>query len=575
MGKIRVLEESVINRIAAGEVVERPASVVKELVENSLDAGAKKVTVELAAGGRGRVRVADNGQGMDQDDALLSLERHATSKIVSERDLVAVETMGFRGEALSSIAAVSKVTIVTRRPELSEGTLVRAVGGKVVEVSPAGSPPGTTVTVDSLFFNTPARKQFLKSPKVELAHSHLKLLKIAVARPDVSFELTHDGRRLLAARGGQPLAERLALVFGRSRGQEFIPIEHDADGIRVTGLIMPPHATRADSRHLFFYVNNRQIKDPLIHRAVLEGYATRVPRGRYPLAAIFVYLPPEMLDVNVHPAKQRVRFRTTGDVFAAVLTAVARGLAGLDMSRWSPRGAIEAREQPAAPLAGPGIMEPRAAVPEQPRMEFVSGAEAEPGFFSSLNPLGQVAASYIVADTGSSLVIIDQHAAHERIIYEELGFTDAVPSQSLAEPVVLDLDPGEAEALERVEPALKTLGFDLSPFGERSVIMRAHPQAVDAREAADFIQASLERALETGARPREEELFSEFRSDLACRAALKAGKRLSQDEMRALLRRLDRLNVASSCPHGRPLWREITSGELAALFGRKERGPSG
>jgi DNA mismatch repair protein MutL len=320
---------------------------------------------------------------------------------------------------------------------------------------------------------------------------------------------------------------------------------------------------------MFFYVNGRQVHDPLIHRAVMEGYATRVPRGRYPLAALFVSLDPGTLDVNVHPTKRRVRFRTTGDVFAAVLAAVAGGLSALDKGRWSPERPVEARERAGPGLSQPALMEELPSGALWTRADEPRETEQSPGFFSSLNPLGQVGASYIVAEAQDSLIIIDQHAAHERLIYEELKLDEAMPSQGLTEPLVLDLDPREAEALEGALDALSALGFDIEPFGERSVIVRGLPHAIDPAEAAAFLQASLTRAAETSGPPGGEELFAEFRSSLACRAALKAKRRLTMEEMRALLRSLDTIDVASSCPHGRPLWRRIGPRELAALFGRK------
>ncbi|SHF97122.1 DNA mismatch repair protein MutL [Desulfacinum infernum DSM 9756] len=622
MGRIKVLPETLCNQIAAGEVVERPAAVVKELAENSLDAQASRLVVSLERGGRSEIRVVDDGVGMDADDALLALERHATSKIASVSDLQAVRTLGFRGEALPSIAAVSRFELVTRERDAVAGTRIRVEGGMIRSVEETGCPPGTAITVRDLFFNVPARRKFLRSVDTEWAHILDLCLRLALARPDVHLQIHHQGRRTHDFARTGSLAERVGQVLGHDTARLLIPVSTEKEDVRVEGLLGPPELQRANTRGIFLFVNNRPVKDRVLQHALLSAYDTLIPKGRYPSSVLFVSVPPDQVDVNVHPTKREVRFRRPSDVVGAVREAVLEALSkgiqsgwtrplptgpvasvsrapahvrewqsGLDREQtiepgseppgpWGPMEGHPAEGTPAtAPSTGrnmepPGLAPlPRQAslfsredAPVEPGME--GGREEAPLSLASLRILGQVARSYIVLEAPDGLVIVDQHAAHERILFDRLAEAGSRKAgQRLARPVVLDLPPLEAAALRRWLPQLAELGFEVEPFGGDSFVVHAVPAVLGRTDPREVIRTVVETTPEEADSPRLE-LLARLAKTAACHGSVRAGQKLNPDEIRLLLKDLERTRFGATCPHGRPLWHKITVADLERTFHR-------
>ena len=599
MGKIRVLPDHVCNQIAAGEVVERPAAVVKELVENSVDAGATRIHVSVHKGGRSLVGVVDDGEGMSPDDALLALERHATSKIVTAEDLMGIRSMGFRGEALPSIAAVSRFEMVTREKDAVSGTRIVVEGGLVRSVEEVGCPPGTRITVRDLFYNVPARRKFLRSADTETAHISEMFLRLALAHPEISWQLVHDNRTVREFSKTVSVQDRVIQVFGASVAKTLLAVDHPTPHGTVTGLVGPPELQRANPRSLFLFVNKRPVKDSLLTHAVLTAYETLLPKGSYPFVILFLDVPPRLVDVNVHPTKREVRFRDPTLVVDMVREAVARALTEAMKASWNrsffvssgaerlgdPRAVFQ--EASGALAAVPGDPPERAPGPppagiplawqRESREPFAPppGAPTEPvaaptGFsgFSSLKILGQLACTYIVLEAPDGLILIDQHAAHERICYERLSLgMGSKASQRLVRPAVVDLPALEADALKRWIPELQAVGFDIEPFGGGSFVIHAVPSALKGADPAAVIRHVVETTPGEERTPRVE-LLQNLAHTAACHSSVRAGQRLSLEEMRHLLSELDQLHVSATCPHGRPLWWKITLEQIQRFFHR-------
>jgi len=596
--KVRVLPDEIANRIAAGEVVERPASVVKELVENAVDAGAGRVRVRLEGAGKRLIAVEDDGEGMGREDALLALERHATSKIASAADLDTITTLGFRGEALPSIASVSRMRIVTRPAEAAEATVVRVEGGKVVAVEAAGAPPGTTVEVADLFFNVPARLKFLKGDATELRHCVETVTQLALVHFDVGFELRSQGRVSLAVPPGQSLEERAAQVAGAEAPGGLYWARAEADGRELTFAFAAPHEGRGHRRGLRLFVNGRPVQDRLLVRAVTEGYRGLLEKGRYPVALLWVEMPPDEIDVNVHPAKREVRFRDEGRVFRWVAGFVAESLAG---APWLSRDAMPAASDPPrrpelervaeavaryadrvsvggagrAPVpsagrrGGGGAGRPRMGGPPpvaatQPALRFDEPCR---GPYDGLRFLGSVEATYLVfqGPDRRELVILDQHAAHERVLYERfLGQGGARGAQRLLVPVTVECSPAERAAFEERKDALSALGFRVEPFGDTALAVTETPADLPAAAAEAVVRDIL------GADPAEvAEGHDALARRAACAAAVKARRALDASEAEALLRALSAARHPSHCPHGRPLAVRLGRKELEGMFHRR------
>ncbi len=565
---IHILPPDVAAQIAAGEVVERPASVVKELVENSIDAGARELRVEVNGGGRQRIHVADDGCGVPAAEVELAFQRHATSKLACADDLERIATLGFRGEALASIAAVSRVTFVTRAAGEETGTLLRLEGGVVTTRRPTGRPPGTAVTVEDLFYNVPARRKFLRAEATERRHIDAWITRYAMLYAHLRFILIHDGREAFRSLGNGDLREVLVAVHGLDVAASLLTVLEDAGGdpaIRVHGFVSPPSLHRADRGGITLFVNGRWVQDVRMTYAVIQAYHTLLPTGRYPLAVVVVTMPPEDLDVNVHPAKTEVRFRDADAVFRAVQRAVRQSVIGQAPIPGS---------RPAAPgLWPPEHRRPAWSAPTdevQAQLPLPPAApEQAPPSLPALRVIGQVGATYIVAEGPDGLYLVDQHAAHERVLYERLlaQRAEGVPAQGLLEPAAVELSLEAAGLVEAHQETLRCLGFDLQPFGGNTILVRSLPALLAHARPSDVL-AEVVEVLEEGraglAAGEEQAVIRR----VCKRAAVKAGQVLTREEMEELLRALERCASPRTCPHGRPTMIQITVEQLAREFGR-------
>jgi DNA mismatch repair protein MutL len=566
---IRVLEDHLVNRIAAGEVVERPASVLKELLENALDAGASSIDVTVEDGGRRRVVVADDGCGMERDDALLALERHATSKLRRFEDLAAIGTLGFRGEALPAIAAVSRFTLRTAARD-GHGTEIEVRGGRIDGVRDIAFPRGTTVEAASLFFNVPARRKFLKATPTELAHVVKLAGSYALARPAVRFRVDHDGRRLLEAPPASDRLERLAQVHGRGIAGRLVPFASSYPGLTVSGFAGRPvdALPRRDAQHLF--VNGRRVQDRLLAHAIGQAYGDTTPRGSFPAAFVFVEIDPSAVDVNVHPQKSEVRFARSGEVHDAVREAVGRALAD---PRAVPRLA-ELRPQGPVSFApvevASGAFTVRESVPPPSLLDEGSPA-ALPG--RTATPLAQYKDSYIVAQDALGIVLVDQHVAHERVLYEKYladAEQDRVAVQRLLFPATLEVTAEQAVVVEEEAEELKRLGLLVEPFGDGTIRIDGIPSIAKdlapQRLVAELLgEAARARSASTGSAVLRRKVVT----SAACQAAIKVNYPLTREGMQALLDGLFATENPTTCPHGRPILFRLTLEEIERAFRRR------
>jgi DNA mismatch repair protein MutL len=611
MSTIRILPEILSNKIAAGEVVERPAAVVKELVENSLDAGSTRIIVEIEKGGRALIRIADNGAGMSRDDALLSIERYATSKLKTDEDLFAIRTLGFRGEALPSIAAVSRFSLITCPAGGGSGTSIEIAGGRLQDVSETGAPPGTLVTVKQLFYNTPARRKFLKTDATEFGHIAATVAAIALVQPGVHFRLAHNSKTVKNWPPTDNPADRIAAVLGSDLKPGLHAVGLDEPDVSVFGWIALPAYARRTSRGVHIYVNGRHVRDRMVQHALFAAYAQRLVKGQFPVAAIFIEVPFDQVDVNVHPAKNEVRFARRQLVHNSVRRAVAQTLYEVDRPRWAPanydipaeavrqtkhrvaekgpNGSTADRWQPfgndAAPGRQPDRIGPSSKPAEQPpptgkTPEASSGrgpdadtppVSSQAGSFGEMRLIGQLANTYIVCEGPSGLLLIDQHAAHERILFEQLSRQESasgVTSQKLLVPETVELDFGEAAALTPILPKLDRLGFEIEPFGGNTFVVRAMPAPLAERDARKIVKDLAEQAAQLGNAAQLTTFLDACRMVVACHEAIRAHQRLDDQHMQALLRQLDHCENPSHCPHGRPTWVRWEMSDLEKMFKR-------
>lgn len=588
--RIRVLGDHVINKIAAGEVVDRPASVVKELMENALDAGATRIEVEVVSGGRTLVSVADNGCGMGRDDALLSVERHATSKIRDVDDIENIATLGFRGEALAAIAAVSRFTMQTAEAGAEAGTEIAIQGGRMVEVGEAGCPPGTKITVRNLFFNVPARRKFLRTDQTELAQVRQIFLPYVLAHPETGFRLVVDGREQTNLAPGSGLDDRLAELYGRPFVAALRRVDHATAGVRVRGFVGLPQASRADRAEQYIFVNGRPAGAPLVLHALNEAYQTLLPRGRHPVVFLFIELAAGDLDVNVHPTKKEVRFRRPGDVRDALIEGIRAALGQSDgSSSASPLPAPAAPPPPAwthpalsipdlppvrvfacpkmPAVPPPGAPEPDAAA--EPKVGASGPAASAPWAWCRV--LGQVGGLFVVLETEDGLVLMDPHAAHERVLFERFmrEVTDhEVRSQGLLMPETVAMSAHDAEIVRRTMDLLRGMGFGVSEFGGDTFVVDAAPVVLGPAAMAEVL-AEVARTLdEGGARGGTERWAQERIATAACKAAVKARDTLKLDEIERLVVDLAAARMPYTCPHGRPTLIHLGFAELHRKFGR-------
>ena len=612
---IRLLPEGVVNRIAAGEVIERPASVVKELVENAIDAGARSIEIALEESGRRLIRVADDGRGMERDELPLALARHATSKLAQDGDLWSIATLGFRGEALPSIAAVSRLTLTSRAAGSDNAWSIEAAGGAPGECAPAARPQGTTVTVADLFYATPARLKFLKAPRTESGHAADTVNRLAMCHPAIGFTLIDDGRTVL--RDGRhedaPAGRlaRLALVMGRDFASNALPIDAEREGVRLTGYAALPTLNRASAQHQYLFVNGRPVRDRLLHGAVRAAYADLLHRGRHPMAALFVDLPPDTVDVNVHPTKAEVRFRNAALVRGLIVSAlkralaaaghhaattvaddalaalrphtgaggVARGTAAPDRGYGTPPPSrapllAEAHARFQAPLDSPSARiesPPPDAGSTAPAAETAS-AERPPAAYPLGVARGQVHGTYVVAQTEDGIVIVDQHAAHERIVYERMKTALAeagIQRQMLLIPEVVELDDTAVGRLEARAAELADLGLVLERFGAGAVVVREVPALIGNGDTQGLVRDLADELAEWDESSTLRQRLADVCSTLACHGSVRAGRRLNADEMNALLRQMEQTPHAGQCNHGRPTYVELKLADIERLFGRR------
>ncbi|MBI4963507.1 MAG: DNA mismatch repair endonuclease MutL [Desulfomonile tiedjei] len=581
---IRVLDEHVINRIAAGEVVERPVSVVKELVENSIDAGSASIRVDIENGGKKLIRVRDNGAGMSHDDAFLSLERHATSKLRSEKDLVGVSTMGFRGEALASIASVSKLRLVTQDASEPAGTEILIEGGVLRKSDHVAMGRGTLIEVRNLFFNVPVRRKFLKAPGLETAYIQELMTKLALAFPSIGFVYSEDGRVKLDAPAVKSTFERIHSLYSKDVRENLLEIDYSLDEARLRGYVARPPYARSNMRSVLTFVNGRSVKDRLVNSAVNRAFANLIERGRFPLAILFIEVPPDQVDVNVHPQKAEVRFVKPGLMSQLILDGIHQTLMGSPFHVAQPQRESIFPRPPTTSLSK-HLQDER--LPEEPLQEHVPAApsatssveapaqspQEHPGRFASLGILGKLPGSFVVLFGDEDLVIMDHHAAHERLLFDELTRSEKsgnrFQSQGLLIPRIIEFSAVEARALAAHLRVLQDAGFEIEEFGERDFVVKGVPGWIDDSKLETFFNELIGVMLDTGLRGDTERLKQEIFKKMACSAAIKETKGMQPEEIRSLLKDLDRTGAPETCPHGRPLTVRFPLEEIRKKMGRK------
>jgi len=565
VNRIRLLPEHVANQIAAGEVVERPASVVKELVENSLDADARRITVTIKAGGRSAVVVADDGFGMGRDDALLALERHATSKIEKAEDLHSIRSLGFRGEAVPSIAAVSRFTLTSRERGALAGTQIEIAGGKIISVKDVGTAEGTTVEVRNLFFNLPARRKFLRSEQTETAHIEHIVTLCALAHPTVAFRLVVEERTRFDLAPATELAGRLRELYGNQLVAQLLPL----DGEGIHGFVGKPGISRADRSQQHIFVNGRPVESKGINYALLEGYHTGLMKGKFPVTFLFLEINPELVDVNIHPAKREVRFRDEFAVRQCVTAAVRQALAPVGPTFQPVTSTGWPQSAPSATPTPSPATETQTTLPVVDTPAATATVETEDGQWRVLGAIGRL---YVLIESPEGLVLMDQHAAHERVLFERMLkelTVETAPAQKLLLPVTLELDARDAEFLAGNLKTLHKLGLGVSEFGERTFLIDAVPPYFKLDNLAQTFRDIVDELRQTGEQVHARRLGEDKIATTVCRHAVKARDPLQGEELRALLRQLHQCDLPYTCPHGRPTLIQISYAELEKKFGRK------
>jgi len=572
MGNIRILPEKVANQIAAGEVIERPASVVRELLDNSIDAGADRLNIQIEEGGKRLIRLRDNGSGMDKDDMLLALERHATSKITTVSDLFSIKTLGFRGEALPSICSVSRIEITSRPADRLTGYRLKASGGEMKSIDETGAPAGTTVEVRDIYFNTPARRKFLRADRTETGHIIDTLSRIILPFTNIHLRLDDAGKTLLNLPASENELNRLSVLFGRDVAVSLIDTYRERNGVKIRAYLAPPDFSRSRSDRIYIYINNRNIRDKLVTRSVMEGYGQRLMKGRYPQVVVFLDIDPTLVDINVHPAKQEVRFHQSRMVYQALSSTIERALTD-QFKSFSYEGhkrpeVIEDKVFSQVKVSEPaweysvvdekGSTDPEIKVQQKPLLKKIPQI------------IGQLKDTYLLFQSEDGLLLVDQHAAHERILYERLKknyFSSGIESQAFLIPMSLELSLKEGRILIEKIDQMSALGFELEHFGGNTFLVRSVPSVLANVELESFL-LDLIPVLE-----EEEHLTSEKAMDrlitvMACHGAIRAGQRMSHREMELLLEQLEEMDLPTNCPHGRPIFRKFSYYEIEKMFKR-------
>ena len=582
MSRVRLLSDILASQVAAGEVIERPASVVKELVENSLDAQAHSIEVMIRRGGNSLIRVTDDGTGMDRDDALLCLERHATSKIRTAADLATVGTLGFRGEALPSIASVSRFRLTTREKEALAGTEVLVAGGKIETVRDGGEAPGTQIEVRSLFYNLPARRKFLRTENTETRKIEHQLNLQAIGHPGTAFSFLRDERLVFQLPATRSLRDRIRDLMGSDLLARLLEVEPAGQGkIRISGLIGQAGVSRASRTQQFVFVNGRAVESPVIGAALKEGYHTALMKGQFPVTFLFVQLDPAEVDVNVHPAKREVRFRDPAGVREAVVTAIRRTLEG-DRSSWQEQFRAPVPEASGETFARPSFAPPseetQPSFPVEPVPPRVTDDRFQPNEERRSLPqhqfriLGILNKLYVLMENAEGLVLVDQHAAHERILFEELRRRmeeKGVPSQRLLLPQVIELAPRDAEWIERNLTTLQKMGLGVEEFGRHTFKLESLPPFLSGADPGRLLQDVIDSLKTASHNSSPLRLGEDMIAKTVCRHAVKANDYLRQPEVEKLIRDLLECELPYCCPHGRPTMIQISLGELEKKFGRK------
>ncbi|BEU88515.1 DNA mismatch repair endonuclease MutL [Selenomonas sp. TAMA-11512] len=614
--RISVLDDATINKIAAGEVVERPASVIKELIENALDAQATKIEIEIAAGGTSLMRVTDDGIGMSKEDAVLAIRRHATSKIKAAADIYELSTLGFRGEALPTIASVSRFSLRTREHDAELGTEITILGGKAPEIAEAGCSIGTRIQVEDLFFNTPARKKFLKTTHTEGAKISDFVTKLSLANPEIAFRFINNNKVSLITPGNGSVFDVIQSVYGKEAADSLLVLNFEDENIRITGYITKPNMLRSSRSWQTFIVNERVISSKAIAKAIDNAYHSMVPKTGFPMVLLKIEVPQRSIDVNVHPQKTEIKFEDESRIFKAVYKAVVDAVrpeeqrlgdvaAGVQSpARHYVAGAMQFQPADAQPIL---VQEPVRGIPERPdaySLDFVTaqntlhenrgqdylvpermGAAAEEAHTSAAEPtsstdeqegvyagevypIGQVDKCYIIAQDDTGLYLIDQHAAHERILYDRFAKrTTEIPSQQLLVHQLLSFDSDEAELVEQHLDTFRALGFDMMASGAQEFRLREVPADIQGNEAADAVREIL-TLVHANHRVSAEEIRHACLATTACRAAIKSGEVLNLKQMKLLLEELAHTDRPYTCPHGRPTILKFSSDELAKMFKR-------
>jgi len=580
---IKILPETIASQIAAGEVVDRPASVVKELLENAIDAGARQIEIEILQAGRRLIQVTDDGSGIPAEEVGLAVCRHATSKLSSAEDLFNIHTLGFRGEALASIGSVARLTMITNTHESPVGAKLTVEGGESVNTATIAAAAGTRVSVEDLFFNLPARLKFLKSDTTENRHITGLVTRYALAYPHIRWSVTQDEKPIFQTTGSGERFEILQALFGPTEAGKLMPVNFEERNLKLEGYISSLALTRSNRRDIIMFVNGRWVQDPMLTSAVIRAYNTMLMVGRYPVAVLFINIPPELVDVNVHPAKAEVRFRDQDAVFSGVQRAIRRGLLA-----FTPIPDLNATR-----LWGRSLPETEGPVWQQSGLsvdggqteaagggEFGTGSvsmapQPQPPLPGSQLPLlrlvGQVASTYLIAEGPDGLYLIDQHAAHERVLFDQLMAqfnAKSIPSQALLDPVVIELTPEKAGVLEQQLEALINLGFEIEPFGPNTFVIRSVPIVVDRSDPRLAVEAVV-TAFEEDETPLLAEVEARVAARVCKRMAVKAGQILSEAEQRNLLLNLESSQSPRTCPHGRPTMIHLSVNLLERQFGRQ------
>jgi DNA mismatch repair protein MutL len=569
MNKIHILPETVASQIAAGEVVDRPASVVRELIDNSIDADADRIFVRIEMGGKGLIKVNDNGVGMSRDDILLCVERYATSKIETASDLFSVKSFGFRGEALPSIISVSRTEIVSRPKDHLAGHRLKIAGGRLISIEETGAPAGTIIEVRNLFYNIPARRKFLRAERTETDHIIDIFSRIALPFPRIAFRLEDAGKTIMNLPASNKHFHRLNSLLGRKVAGAMVKVQERNNDLGISAYLAPPDLSRTKGDRLFFYVNGRNIRDRLVTKAVLEGYGQRLMKGQYPQAVIFIETDPSNVDVNIHPTKQEVRFHNSRDVFQSIVSTVGKTLG---QSFHPYRGPMPQQEGRFFQKEAPNISEPvwTYSQTEQSPVVSVEVEECEqPLIRERPQIIGQLGNTYILCQVKDGLLMVDQHAAHERIVYENLkkGVNKSrIEAQTLLIPFRLELSTKEQRIVQEKRDQLNRFGIELDPFGGNTFLLRSVPVILRNVQWDAFLSELLAELDDDTL--DEDVVLDKALTVMACHGAIRAGHSMTQEEINHLLRELEDMEIPTNCPHGRPIFKRFTYYEIEKMFKR-------